>query len=104
MRTGRFRYRLLFTSPTTQADEFGQEIETFTSLATVWGEVIYRPATEEQSREGTVAKERIEITIRARDSITTRARVEHAGNEYNITGVWIAEPPHYMKISAERAV
>jgi SPP1 family predicted phage head-tail adaptor len=104
MRAGRFKFRIEFTSPTTSADEFGQEIETYSSLATVWAEVINSPVTEDQSREGTVAKERIQITMRARDSVTTRAKVEHAGKTYSVVGVWRMEPPHYMRVIAERAV
>jgi SPP1 family predicted phage head-tail adaptor len=99
------RYRVVLSSPTTTIDSFGQEIEAYTTQATVWADVTEAPPTEQQIVNGTAEKKRIDLTVRSVNGISSRWRVQYRGDEYNIVGSSaVPNKQHYTRITAERAI
>lgn len=87
---GNLRHRATIQQYSTARDAYGQELVTFSSLATVWGAYDYRinKSDEEQLAEKKTPVATVNWTIRYRDDVEPKMRLtDEAGNIYDILSV-----------------
>lgn len=87
MRAGLLRHRISIMRPTKTIDAYGQAIETWASVATVWARVKYVVVPEDDQAEGMHTVEKVEIEVRQPLTVYTGDRIEHDGVTYNITSI-----------------
>lgn len=87
MQTGRLDRRIVIQSVTTAADSYGEPIETWADLDTVWA--AYEPLRGREYFEAQQIDAQLEakFTIRYRDDITVQMRIVHDGDTYGIASV-----------------
>lgn len=86
MRAGLLRQRVRIEQFTAVQDEYGQPIEAWTTLATVWASVEDDTGGERflPNAEQRIAERLTRITIRERAGLTVKMRVVHGANIYQI--------------------
>lgn len=86
---GQLTTRVRIEQQTATVDSFGQRVETWTELASVWADFRHASGME-SARAGTqVSEARASVRIRYRDGVTAAMRLVHifTGRVYNITAV-----------------
>lgn len=87
---GNLRHRATIQQYSTARDSYGQELVTFSNLATVWAAYDYRinASDENQIAEKKTAIATVNWTIRYRDDVEPKMRLtDEAGNIYDILSV-----------------
>ena len=84
---GRLRHRLAIRQPSTSQNEVGEEITTWSTLATVWGRLEFLRGEEQLQAKQLQAEIVARATIRHRDDVTTEMRLTYDGREYDIEAV-----------------
>jgi len=87
MRAGRLRHRLQLQSLTEAADAFGQEIRSYSTYATVWGEVKPLREKEIEAAKQIFSEAEVKITIRYNSDVSETDRIVFDGKTYEIGGV-----------------
>ena len=87
MRSGRLDRRLTLQRRTLAENDYGEAVETWTDLATVWAEKIPVRGFERYASMQTVAEVEERFKIRYRKDITPLDRVVCAGITYDVLGV-----------------
>ncbi len=87
MRSGRLDRRLTLQRRTLTENDYGEAVETWTDLATVWAEKIPVRGFERYASMQTVAEVEERFKIRYRKDITPLDRVVCAGITYDVLGV-----------------
>lgn len=90
LNAGRLRHRVVIQSPvSTQDQDTGEAIITWSNLDTVWAEIAPISAREFVASDREDSKVTTRITIRYRDDIDASMRLYHASKDfyYNIEGV-----------------
>ena len=88
MNIGRLDRRIKIQRVTTSEDTFGQPIETWTDLITVWGEKREIRGTERWTANQTISQVDIIYRIRYRSSLTTKDRfVDEDNRVFNIVAI-----------------
>ena len=87
MMAGRLDRRITLQRKTVTQDEYGQEIETWTDLATVWAEKRDMKGSERWQAQQKVAEVETTWRIRWRDGITPLDRLLDGDQVYDVTGV-----------------
>lgn len=95
MRAGSLRHRLAIQSKSTAPDDMNQPIETWTTLATVWGRVAPMKAAEGYEAQQNVARITHEITLRY-TAVTEDMRIVHDSRNFYIQGIRNAEEKGVM--------
>lgn len=82
----RLRTRVRIEQQSEEADEFGQRLDTWTEVVTVWADALHTSGLELARAGGEVSKARASFRIRYRTGITAAMRLVHAstGQVYNI--------------------
>jgi len=90
---GKMRERVTIQTASEAANAYGERIETWSTLATVWAQVEYRLAVgdEDLRADRMTALRTVHFTIRSRTDFTEKARIGYRDKTYNITS--IAESP-----------
>jgi SPP1 family predicted phage head-tail adaptor len=68
-------------------DAYGQPVESFSTLASVWAKIEYKSEVEKFENEQLRAVSSIDFTIRYRTDITEQMRISYDSNTYQITGI-----------------
>lgn len=68
-------------------DAWNHSVVTYTNRATVWAEVQYKRGTEKQVGQQRVGVDQVHFVMRWRSDVTTTARLEYDGIEYDIHSV-----------------
>lgn len=87
MRAGSLRQRVTIQSHVQTQDEYGEPIEAWSDLATVWAAVEPDKAREFFGAEQIQGQTTVRIRMRYRDDVTREMRAVHEGHVYDIQGV-----------------
>lgn len=87
MNVGKLDRYITLQSVSTAVDAYGQPIETFSTLASVWARIDYKSEVEKFENEQLKAVSSIDFTIRYRTDITEMMRISYASNIYQIIGI-----------------
>jgi len=87
VRSGRLDRRLTLQRRTLTENDYGEAVETWTDLATVWAEKIPVRGAERYAAMQTVAEVDTRFKIRYRTDISPLDRVVCAGTTYDVKGV-----------------
>jgi len=79
--------RIIIEQPSTTTDEFGQEIETWSTLATVWAAKMIKPRLESMEDDQRVGGERATWQVRFTDTISRMMRVKVGSDYYTIKAI-----------------
>jgi SPP1 family predicted phage head-tail adaptor len=82
-----YRHRIVIQRVVQANDEFGQPIETWSTLATVWGLVSPMSGSEGQQNGTTKAKSAYTVEIWYRSDLTTKDRISWSGLTMEINGI-----------------
>ena len=87
MRAGMLRHRVVIEQVTEAQNDYGEPVETWAELATVWArkeDLSGRELFAAQQVQSTVTTR---FTIRYRSDVQAKQRLSHAGTVYNIESV-----------------
>lgn len=84
MNPGDFDQRITIQTLSEAADDFGQRIQTFSTLANVWARVEEKNGNESELGNQIVARKRVDFIIRYKTGLNERMRVVYRGNTYKI--------------------
>lgn len=87
MRSGRLDRRLTLQRKTATENDYGEPVETWTTIATVWAEKIPVRGAERYAAMQTVAEVDTRFKIRYRTDVSPLDRVVCAGITYDVKGV-----------------
>ena len=87
MNVGRMYRRLLLKRRAIAQSASGEPIETFTDLATVWGQRVELRGAERYESQQVAAKVDVKYIIRYRDDVGPLDRFTEGGREYDISAV-----------------
>lgn len=87
LQAGRLRHRLTIRQPTTSQNEVGEEIITWSTLATVWGRLDALRGEEQLAAKQLTAEIVARATLRYRSDITAEMRLQYDNLEYDIDAV-----------------
>lgn len=102
MNPGDFDQRITIQTLSEAADDFGQHIQTFSTLANVWARVEEKSGNESELGNQIVARKRVDFVIRYKTGLNERMRVVYRGNTYKIQSI-INEDARkaFMRITTE---
>lgn len=103
MRAGILRDRIIIQHKTVTADGWGQEIEVWSDLATVWANVRFMSGKEYISANRETAQIQASIRIRIR-SVDSGMRVIFNGKVYEITSVLPNSKAAYIDLVVKEIV
>ena len=87
MNIGKLDRYITLQSVSTSVDAYGQPVESFSTLASVWAKIEYKSEVEKFENEQLRAVSSIDFTIRYRTDITEQMRISYDSNTYQITGI-----------------
>ena len=87
MRAGQLDQRVTLETRTTEPGGWGEPVETWTPVATVWAVVEPLAGREYMAAQAAQSEIVARIRIRYRPGITSQDRVIHEGTTYNIKSV-----------------
>ena len=87
MNPGDLDQRIVIQGLSEAADDFGQSVQTFSTLATVWAKIEERRGTEGESGDQLVATRLVDFIIRYKSGLDERMRIAYSGNTYLIQSI-----------------
>ena len=87
MNPGDLDRRIVIQSLTESIDDYGQAVQTFSTLATVWSKVEEKSGSEGEEGDQIKAVKGVNFTIRYRTGITEKMRVSYDSNTYLVQAV-----------------
>jgi len=87
MRVGRMDRRITLQTNMPAQDAYGEPIEAWSDIATVWASVAPKSATERFESDQEHAQAQTEFRVRWRAGIDAADRITYNGQVYDITGV-----------------
>lgn len=86
MNPGKLNQRITIEQYTTAKDSYGQDVETWATLATVWGEFLPKTSREFYAEQQVNAELTAMIRIRYRSDVNEKDRITHDSRMYEIFG------------------
>jgi SPP1 family predicted phage head-tail adaptor len=102
MRAGKMDRRVTIQSNTTSRNSYGEETDSWSTLATVWAEVRHLRGDEKFLAKAVTTEKVITVRIRYRSDVTTQNRLVWESNNYDITEVAEIGRREGLEITAER--
>lgn len=87
MNIGNLDQPIIFKSLSETQDEFGQAVQSYTTVDTVWGYVITQRGSEAFESARTNAREIIRVLVRYRTDVTTKWIITWENQDYNVTAI-----------------
>lgn len=87
MIVGRLDRRITIEQPTASQDAYGEPVESWGALATVWAQVQPLRGEERFEAQQVGAERTVRFRIRYRSDVTEQMRVVYDGDVYDITAV-----------------
>ena len=89
MESGRLRHRITLQRPTVTPDSHGDQTKTWTTLATVWAQVLEMTMRERQAAAQTLADVDVRVRMRGRSDfrLTPKDRVVWGSRIFDVRGV-----------------
>jgi len=88
---GQLDRRITIQSFTTSTDDFGEVIQSFTTLANVWAKVEEKSGSEGEDGNQLVATRKVEFFIRYRSDINEQMRIVYEGQTHKIEAILNAD-------------
>jgi len=88
---GQLDRRITIQSFTTTTDDFGEVVQSFTTLANVWAKVEEKRGNEGEDGNQLVATKRVEFLIRYRSDINEQMRIQYNNETYKIEAILNAD-------------
>jgi SPP1 family predicted phage head-tail adaptor len=102
MQAGRLKNRVVIQQQSTTQDSIGQPVNTWTTYATVWANIIHQKGAEAIKADQVMSTLRASIRVRYKAGITTAMRVSYASKIYQIISIIPdAESKDYMDLVCE---
>ena len=87
MDIGKFNSQVVIKQQTTEQNEIGEPIQTWTEVATVWANIKHKSGSEAMKADQDVSIVQASIRIRRRTDVTAAMRVYHGATVYEIKAV-----------------
>lgn len=87
MNIGRMRYRITLQQPANTTDDYGNIIDEWRDLATVWADIVPVSGREYFTADREKSETQYKIYMRYIDGISAKMRVIHNSIEYEILAV-----------------
>lgn len=84
---GRFNRRIELQADSSGQDAYGEDVESYSTFATVWAEMMSQRAAEKFTGGQRVGTQSISWRIRYRDDVDNLSRVVYDGKVYMVEGV-----------------
>lgn len=84
---GRMNRRIQLQADSVAQDEYGEDVESWVTFATVWAELLNQKATERYTGNQRVGMQTFTWRIRYRSDVTNLSRVVYDGKNYLVEGV-----------------
>jgi SPP1 family predicted phage head-tail adaptor len=88
---GQLDRRITIQNFSETTDSFGQEVKSFSTLASVWANVVERVGREGEDGEMIAATKKVEFIIRYRTDVDEEMRISYNNNTYKIQAIQSAD-------------
>ena len=88
---GQLDRRITIQTFSEATDNFGQEVKSFSTLASVWANVVEKVGREGEDGEMIAATKKVEFIIRYRTDVDEEMRIIYNSNTYKIQAIQSAD-------------
>ena len=88
---GQLDRRITIQTFSETTDNFGQEVKSFSTLASVWANVVEKVGREGEDGEMIAATKKVEFIIRYRTDVDEERRIVYNNNTYKIQAIQSAD-------------
>lgn len=88
---GQLDRRITIQNFSETTDSFGQEVKSFSTLASVWANVVEKVGREGEDGEMIAATKKVEFVIRYRTDVDEEMRISYNNNTYKIQAIQSAD-------------
>ena len=88
---GQLDRRITIQTFSETTDNFGQEVKSFSTLASVWANVVEKVGSEGEDGEVIAATKKVEFVIRYRTDVNEEMRISYNNNTYKIQAIQSAD-------------
>jgi len=88
---GQMDRRITIQTFSETTDSFGQEVKSFSTLASVWANVVEKVGSEGEDGEMIAATKKVEFVIRYRTDVNEEMRISYNSNTYKIQAIQSAD-------------
>ena len=88
---GQLDRRITIQNFSETTDSFGQEVKSFSTLASVWANVVEKVGSEGEDGEMIAATKKVEFVIRYRTDVDEEMRIIYNNNTYKIQAIQSAD-------------
>ena len=88
---GQLDRRITIQNFSETTDSFGQQVKSFSTLASVWANVVERVGSEGEDGEMIAATKKVEFVIRYRTDVDEEMRISYNNNTYKIQAIQSAD-------------
>ena len=88
---GQLDRRITIQNFSETTDSFGQEVKSFSTLASVWANVVERVGREGEDGDMIAATKKVEFIIRYRTDVDEEMRISYNSNTYKIQAIQSAD-------------
>jgi len=88
---GQLDRRITLQTFSETTDAFGQEVKSYSTLATVWAKVVEKIGKESEEGDMIAATKKVEFMIRYRTDVNEEMRISYNSNIYKIKAVQSAD-------------
>ena len=88
---GQLDRRITIQTFSETTDSFGQEVKSFSTLASVWANVVEKVGREGEDGEMIAATKKVEFVIRYRSDVNEEMRISYNSNTYKIQAIQSAD-------------
>jgi len=98
---GELNRRLALLAPVETADGEGGVSRSYTTVTTLWAQVVPQSARADVAADSLGAALRYAIVIRYRDDVTTRHQFQDGATVYRVVAVRVSADRRFLEIDAE---
>jgi len=88
---GQLDRRITLQTFSEATDAFGQEVKSYSTLATVWAKVVEKIGKESEEGDMIAATKKVEFMIRYRTDVNEEMRISYNSNIYKIKAIQSAD-------------
>lgn len=88
---GQLDRRITLQTFSETTDAFGQEVKSYSTLATVWAKVVEKIGKESEEGDMIAATKKVEFMIRYRTDVNEEMRISYNSNIYKIKAIQSAD-------------
>ena len=88
---GQLDRRITIKNFSETTDNFGQQVKSFSTLASVWANVVEKMGSEGEDGDMIAATKKVEFIIRYRTDVNEEMRISYNSNTYKIQAIQSAD-------------